>query len=356
MGASNSTSGPTTEQTYGYGFLATFITCLASVVGIVVFYLVPRGEYDRVTKLLGSMAVGTLVGDAILHLIPTALGLHSHEQEHLASVSEKNIVLKLTIVIVGVYVFYLLDMVLKKLIDFVHMKWHESQNEVCNLDTATQSTEVVGKPEDSLPQQALQVNECACGAQAPTEASFQLWENKKGSRWNMKKAIKCLKAISAYTWCLLIADMIHNLADGVALGAAFAKRLDLGLTTSLAVLFHELPHELGDYAVLVESGLTHWQALLLNFITGLTALFGFFIGAALSRHSEDALEWILAFTAGIFLYVSLTGILPRICPNSGECNSCKCLLICAGGIAIGIVLMFLLAYFEHDLNSILEKT
>ena len=90
-------------------------------------------------------------------------------------------------------------------------------------------------------------------------------------------------------------------------GASFAQSLRLGLSTTIAVVCHEVPHELGNYAVLVKCGFTHFQALFFNFLSATTCLIGFYIGVSLSANSEISL-WIFSITAGMFIYVALADL------------------------------------------------
>ncbi|CAF4291632.1 unnamed protein product, partial [Adineta steineri] len=108
-------------------------------------------------------------------------------------------------------------------------------------------------------------------------------------------------------WMIIIGDGIHNVADGLAIGAAFAENTMFGLTTSIAIACHELPTELGEYMVLIESGFTIRQALLFNFISACTAIIGFFIGASIAQN-EAARTWIFAVTAGTFAYIALVDL------------------------------------------------
>ena len=77
---------------------------------------------------------------------------------------------------------------------------------------------------------------------------------------------------------VLIGDGIHNFVDGVAIAAAFSASLKTGWTTALAILLHELPHEFGDFAIFVNSGIGYKKALLLNLLSATTAFLGFFLG------------------------------------------------------------------------------
>ena len=108
-------------------------------------------------------------------------------------------------------------------------------------------------------------------------------------------------------WVAFFGDMMHKAADGFAIAAAFSESLSLGFSTSLAILFHEIPHELGDYAVLVSSGFGHYTVLILNTITSATGLIAYYILISFSP-SETFREWIFAITTGIFLYIALVNM------------------------------------------------
>ncbi|XP_048795487.1 LOW QUALITY PROTEIN: zinc transporter ZIP4 [Lagopus muta] len=110
---------------------------------------------------------------------------------------------------------------------------------------------------------------------------------------------------------LTLGDAVHNAADGVALGAAFSASWRSGVGTAVAVLLHELPHELGDMAALLRSGLSAGRAVLLNAVAALPALVG--AGAGLAVGSDpEALRWVCGAAAGIFLYVALCDMMPAL--------------------------------------------
>ncbi len=108
-------------------------------------------------------------------------------------------------------------------------------------------------------------------------------------------------------WILLVSDAIHNFADGLAIGASFSKSINFGISTTIAIVVHEIPHELGNYAVLVKCGLSHLQALFLNFLSACAAFIGFYVGVSIAADSGVSL-WIFAFTAGMFFYISLVDL------------------------------------------------
>ena len=101
-----------------------------------------------------------------------------------------------------------------------------------------------------------------------------------------------------------VGDIVHKSADGLAIGAAFGDSLSLGFSTSIAILFHEIPHELGDYAILKSAGFNNWTIFFLNTTCSLFCLFGFLIISFVGTN-DLVREWMFAFTAGVFFYLAL---------------------------------------------------
>jgi zinc transporter 7 len=127
-----------------------------------------------------------------------------------------------------------------------------------------------------------------------------------------------LSRLSAKGWLNLLADGLHNFTDGVALGASFGAgrgSSSLGLAALLSVMMHEVPHELGDVAILVEGGLTKWEAIRAQFATAGAAFVGTAVGLLAGRH-EQAEQVLLAATAGGFLYIAATSIMPVVVKGS----------------------------------------
>ncbi|NXM48466.1 S39A6 protein, partial [Gymnorhina tibicen] len=147
-------------------------------------------------------------------------------------------------------------------------------------------------------------------------------------------------------WMVVLGDGVHNLTDGLAMGAAFSHSLSSGLSTALAVLCHELPHELGDLAVLLRAGTAPRSVLLLNLLSALLSCLGVVAGVALGHSGTPLAPWLLTATAGIFLYVALADMLPEALRGSegaGEGTWSRFLLQNAGfllgaGIMLGIAL------------------
>ncbi|NXO46692.1 S39A6 protein, partial [Locustella ochotensis] len=136
-------------------------------------------------------------------------------------------------------------------------------------------------------------------------------------------------------------------------GAAFSHSLSSGLSTALAVLCHELPHELGDLAVLLRAGTAPRCLLLLNLLSALLSCLGAAAGAALGHSGTPLAPWLLTATAGIFLYVALADMLPEALRGSGGGTWSRFALQNAGFV-LGAGIMLGIALAEGHLRSWLQ--
>jgi len=140
----------------------------------------------------------------------------------------------------------------------------------------------------------------------------------------------------------LVGDGFHNLIDGLIIGAAYLVDMRLGIATTMAVAFHEIPQEIGDFAILIHSGFSKARALVLNFISALLALVGVGIAIWFGRAVEGALPLLLAFTAGGFIYIATVDLIPELHKEVRIVKSAMQLVFLIAGIA----LMAFLALFE----------
>lgn len=109
---------------------------------------------------------------------------------------------------------------------------------------------------------------------------------------------------------ILIGDSIHNLVDGVAIATAFAGSVPLGITTSAAVIAHEVPQEVSDFAILLKSGYTRSRALWFNALSSLTALLGAVATYFLLPLIESLVPYLLSVSAASFIYIALADLVP----------------------------------------------
>lgn len=111
---------------------------------------------------------------------------------------------------------------------------------------------------------------------------------------------------------LLFGDALHNFIDGMSIATTFLISFPLGLVTTIAVFIHEIPHELGDFGILLHSGYKRKNVLAFNILTGLTAFAGALLGFYFAEKIEGALPLLLSLTTANFIYLSLADLLPEI--------------------------------------------
>ncbi len=109
---------------------------------------------------------------------------------------------------------------------------------------------------------------------------------------------------------ILIGDAFHNFVDGFVIAAAFIISVPLGITASLAVIAHEIPQEVGDFAILLNSGYTKKRALTLNTLSSLATLPGAVIAYYFLSDTKEAVPYILALSAASFIYIAIADLVP----------------------------------------------
>jgi len=137
---------------------------------------------------------------------------------------------------------------------------------------------------------------------------------------------------------LLISDGFHNLLDGLLIGASYLISPAMGMATTVAVLLHEIPHELGDFGILVEAGYSRGRAIALNFAFGCMSLVGVIIAFSLGQHLAAFSHFTLAVTAGFFLYIAGANLTPEMQKEHSPVRS----LLQLFGMILGAGLMWLL--------------
>ncbi len=118
--------------------------------------------------------------------------------------------------------------------------------------------------------------------------------------------------VHMFAYLNLIGDGVHNFIDGVAIAASFLVSSPLGFATTLAVIFHEIPQELGDFGVLLYGGFGKKRALTYNFMSALTAIAGVLVTYCLAFQIEGVAHVLVPFAAGGFVYIASTDLLPEL--------------------------------------------
>ncbi len=138
----------------------------------------------------------------------------------------------------------------------------------------------------------------------------------------------------------LIGDGLHNVIDGVIIGASYAIDIPIGIATTIAVVLHEIPQEIGDFGILIHGGLSRRTALVLNFLCATLAIFGCLLTLAMGPQVKNFSLYVLPFTAGGFIYIAGSDLIPELNKEVLPWKSLQQLL----SIVFGIVIMLLLSF------------
>ncbi|RYN26204.1 hypothetical protein AA0115_g7204 [Alternaria tenuissima] len=273
-------------------------------------------------SVMVAFAVGGLLGDTLFHLLPEIfLGEEEHNSVKFVMVEpNKNLLLGVAIM-VGFVTFVAMDKGLRIATGGEGGHDHSHGHSHAKVEDTAKTTGVdVGSPKDGVRSRKAGAN----GTSSVAETA--------------EKEINASVKLGGYL--NLIADFTHNITDGLALSSSFYASPTIGATTTVAVFFHEIPHEVGDFALLIQSGFSKRAAMGAQFVTAVGAFLGTCIGIAVqefggSSASADvhgagagimgtSLQWgdmLLPFTAGTFLYVGTVAVIPELLetgPNKGQ--------------------------------------
>ncbi|XP_027807945.2 zinc transporter ZIP4 [Marmota flaviventris] len=324
-------------ERYLYGSLATLLICLCAVLGLLLLTCASCSSATHyVMQTFLSMAVGALTGDALLHLTPKVLGLHTHSGEdhtHSGEGLGPQSTWRLLAVLGGLYIFFLFE----SLFNILLPKDQDPEKDGhCSHGGHSHGVSLQLAPSEL--RQPKQAHE-GSSADLVAEESPELL-NPETRRLNPE--------LRLLPYLITLGDAVHNFADGLAVGAAFASSWKTGLATSLAVFCHEVPHELGDFAALLHAGLSVRRALLLNLASALTAFAGLYVALGVGV-GEESEAWILAVATGLFLYVALCDMLPAML-NVRDRRPWLLFLLHNVGLLGGWTVLLLLSLYEDNIT------
>ena len=139
----------------------------------------------------------------------------------------------------------------------------------------------------------------------------------------------------------LIGDGLHNFIDGIIIGASYLVNIPLGIATSLAVILHEIPQEIGDFGVLIHGGYTKSKALMFNFLSALTAVLGAVIALLAGNYIENLVSYMIPITIGAFIYIAGSDLIPELHKDFKTGKSFLQLLCLILGILVMAALLLL---------------
>ncbi|MED6245529.1 hypothetical protein ATANTOWER_004366 [Ataeniobius toweri] len=167
--------------------------------------------------------------------------------------------------------------------------------------------------------------------------------------WLRGKRITSIKTVA---WMISLSDALHNFIDGLAIGASFTVSVLTGFSTSTAIFCEEFPHELGDFVILLNAGMSVPQAIFFNLLSSMSCYIGLVFGILLG--SSFAPNAIFALAGGMFLYIALADMFPEMDSIAREQRetSSKIIffLIQNAGLLSGFTIILLITMFAGNIN------
>jgi zinc and cadmium transporter len=272
--------------------LATVVGGVLSALAASLFLLVPESKRVHWIPHLVSFAIGALLAAALLDLLPEAISV--------AGVSKASQI-GLTL-LVGLLIFF----VLEKLV-----LWRHCHHDSCEAH-----------PLEEAHEEHQQGHDHAHHGHHHAHASHVTDEQRH----------------AASGWMILFGDGFHNTLDGVLIAAAFMTDIHLGIVTSLAVMIHEIPQEVGDLAILLHSGMPRRKALLLNLVTSLTSVIGGVIAFFALGTAMHVLPYAITLAAASFIYIAVADLIPGLHRRvDAESAVQQFALISCGVLLIGVM-------------------
>ncbi|XP_018569160.1 protein catecholamines up [Anoplophora glabripennis] len=302
-------------------------TLLISAAPFFILFFVPLDNTDNeqpLLKILLAFASGGLLGDAFLHLIPHAtMALdegsephshsHSHVHTHSDEEGEHGHAHDMSVglwVLAGIVVF----LVVEKAVRIIKGNHAHSHSPV----KAAEEKDLVKKEKD---------------------------QGDGDDKTKDEKNETPEKEIKVAGYLNLAADFSHNFTDGLAIGSSYLAGNTIGIVTTITILLHEVPHEIGDFAILLQSGVSRKNAMLLQLTTALGAVAGTAL-SLLAQNSSGAMaaSWILPFTAGGFIYIALVSVIPELLDE--EKPSIVQTFLQVAAMLAGVGMMVIIAEYE----------
>ncbi|XP_062279417.1 zinc transporter ZIP13 [Scomber scombrus] len=260
-------------------------------------------------KQLLSFAIGGLLGDVFLHLLPEAWALSGS----LAGKHNHYMTQGLW-VIIGLLAFLLLEKL------FPDQDSHEDRLS----DSDMNSNSAVHKQSNSV---------------FSGKAVVSLRNGHHADSWKSSKQESLpqrSEKIKTSGYLNLLANCIDNFTHGLAVAGSFLVSKKVGFLTTFAILLHEIPHEVGDFAILLRAGFDRWSAARMQLSTALVGVLGacFALCAQSPKGTENATAWVLPFTSGGFLYIALVNVVPDLLEETSLRHSLLQILLIFCGVAV----------------------
>jgi zinc and cadmium transporter len=147
----------------------------------------------------------------------------------------------------------------------------------------------------------------------------------------------------SFAYMNLFGDAIHNFIDGLIIGGSYLANISLGITTTIAIIFHEIPQEIGDFGVLVYGGFTKSRAILFNVLTALVAVLGTAVALLVGSRIQEFIPLLIPFAAGNFIYIAGSDLIPELHTEETDFITSTMQL---SAFILGILMLYALSMLE----------
>ncbi|KAL1261784.1 hypothetical protein QQF64_007049 [Cirrhinus molitorella] len=315
-------------RVWGFGFLAVTIINLASLLGLTLIPVTKKPYFPKVLTYFIGLAVGTLFSNAALQLIPEAFGFDPNADGY---------VFKAVGIFGGFYALYVTEKILRIVLKPEHEHGHGHSH---------------FQPSENIQNGVINTvdSDFNFTSSEKTSITSDLPVEQGSCRWLRGRGLANVKTVA---WMISLSDALHNFIDGLAIGASFTVSILSGFSTSIAIVCEEFPHELGDFIILLNAGLSVPQAVFFNLLSAMSCYLGLVLGILLG--SAFAPSIIFAFAGGMFLYISLADMLPEMNMIASEqVQSTRAdvifFAIQNAGILTGFAMILLITLYGGNIN------
>ncbi|XP_053727817.1 metal cation symporter ZIP14 isoform X2 [Synchiropus splendidus] len=350
---------PSGGEVWGFAFLSVTLVNAFALNGILVVPLMKMRCMKYALSFFIALAIGTLYSTAVLQLLPEAFGFDPLVDFYVS---------KSAVVFGGFYLFFFTEKILKVLLKQKngshghshyshgnHYPTPDQNGEEGEKEKLQQNGEAsnlaLGKVDAGEGELMLSPAQTPQDAENPDSAGHSGRRGGGGCYW--------LKGtnysdIGTLAWMITLSDGLHNFIDGLAIGASFTASVFQGISTSVAILCEEFPHELGDFVILLNAGMSIQQALFFNFLSACCCYLG--MGFGILAGNSFSPNWIFALAGGMFLYIALADMFPEMNEVSREeedAGGSSFLLAFAiqnAGLLTGFAIMLLLTTYSGQIQ------
>ncbi|XP_041117323.1 metal cation symporter ZIP8-like [Polyodon spathula] len=335
-------------QVWGFGILAVTLINLASLLGLALVPFIKKPYFPKVLTYFIGLAIGTLFSNAVLQLIPEAFGFDPKVD---------NYVLQAAGIFGGFYILYFTERLLQIALKTEHQHGHSHYNpsdESSDGDKIGMDTIRNGDPVDDSTQIVTVTSFSNCSDGGSISDAPNIVQDTQLSRgycsWLKGPRISNIKTVA---WMITLSDAVHNFIDGLAIGASFTVSVFQGVSTSIAIVCEEFPHELGDFVILLNAGMSIPQTLFFNLFSACTCYIGLVVGILIGSNFSPNI--IFGLAGGMFLYIALADMFPEMNAILGPeerntKNNVIFFLIQNAGLLSGFFVILLITVFAGEIN------